>query len=373
MPWTPAVRRSLIFLAATFCGVVFIALGQPGLPEYFSYDARKIQAIAANENYVINDQNFESVAHLYRILNLDNDAVVAGVTTFLIYCTVCFIVLSRTAPSASPLYETAALLGTIFLGAVYLGQYTKDLLPALTYLPLVLSRTNALRWRLVFVLSAVVYAAFFREYWFLVLMLTLALWAVNRTRARAGLSTMVILAFWVGLSLALPALVGVDIGHYREVANSDRLASADATTAIPSFVPGDGPVEGVANVLASFVFLQVPVPLFLIGTVYHATLAILIGSLWFGFWRALVRGSGQGAQALRLAPIIVAFVAVQAVFEPDFGSALRHLTPLIPAMLFVMSTAAPDSEVNHAGAGGIGHSGSLGAHRRRSSIRERVG
>jgi hypothetical protein len=36
----------------------------------------------------------------------------------------------------------------------------------------------------------------------------------------------------------------------------------------------------------------------------------------------------------------VAFVATQALFEPDYGSALRHLTPVLPCMLLALGLFA---------------------------------
>jgi hypothetical protein len=49
---------------------------------------------------------------------------------------------------------------------------------------------------------------------------------------------------------------------------------------------------------------------------------------------------GLPLRAARASALLVAVVSVQAIFEPDFGSYLKHLTPLMPLFLTLVPLRA---------------------------------
>src|SRR5699024_6096102 len=51
----------------------------------------------------------------------------------------------------------------------------------------------------------------------------------------------------------------------------------------------------------------------------------------------------QGAMLRRGLALILALGAVQALFEPDYGSALRHFTPLMPLGIALIQSASAGS------------------------------
>jgi quinol-cytochrome oxidoreductase complex cytochrome b subunit len=98
--------------------------------------------------------------------------------------------------------------------------------------------------------------------------------------------------------------------------------------------------------------LLVPIQLFLSGNAFHILSGAMIAFLWItalaGILRAKhgpragaerdihapkKRDSNRSLRATRAAALLLAVVLVQAIFEPDFGSYLKHLTPLLPLFL----------------------------------------
>jgi 4-amino-4-deoxy-L-arabinose transferase-like glycosyltransferase len=83
--------------------------------------------------------------------------------------------------------------------------------------------------------------------------------------------------------------------------------------------------------------------LLLRGSSYYAVVAVLIAAVWIAAIACALRRSrrAEGDRvAMRCVLLALAFVTVQGVFEPDYGSALRHLSPLIPLIAFAVGRAA---------------------------------
>jgi hypothetical protein len=112
----------------------------------------------------------------------------------------------------------------------------------------------------------------------------------------------------------------------------------DAASVITPFVTWPEPLGGTSNVVLTWIALVIPVPLLLLGGAYYATLAAVIGFLWSTFIVAIRRfahsdTAQQGFLEGRSLSVVLAFVTTQALFEPDYGSVLRHLTPVLVLML----------------------------------------
>ena len=96
--------------------------------------------------------------------------------------------------------------------------------------------------------------------------------------------------------------------------------------------------------------LVLPVPLVLLGSPLYLVFAVGITLPWLVLAAGLARGPHRllaGAPpagdavttaALRSAALLVAYLTVQSFFEPDYGSYLRHLTPMLPLLLAVVLT-----------------------------------
>ncbi|WP_375400968.1 hypothetical protein [uncultured Amnibacterium sp.] len=343
-PSTPGtVIRGLSLFAALIAGVIFVLLRDVVLPARFSYDADGIQAIGQGKLHVV-DPAYQSVAAVYRTLGLVDDATAAALLGYLAAFAVLAVAGRRLLRPDAPLSATILFFGSVMLSAVYLGTYSKDVF----VLPIVLLAVlpgGRLRWPILTGLAVIAYALTFRTYWFVVLAMWLALQVVLSRRPRVIWVLVTMLLASVLLAAAIGVAVGQSADSFRATTNEGRLDSADAASAIVPFIGGGTLLTGMINMPLTLVSLLAPVPLVLKGGVYFLALAALLTAFWtrtgIGVHRSL-RAGPDPAERSRIA-LLLAFVLVQAVFEPDYGSALRHITPLLPIAVSLWSIAAPST------------------------------
>jgi hypothetical protein len=334
------------------------------LPAKFFYDGDRIRGIALGTASAFGDHSYQATGDLYRITGLAGKDLLVGIVGFAGLLLVVLIVRLRGTAAPRLTLEIATII-TLFLGGVYLSWYSKDpvVLPITALIALPSSRR--LRWDALAVLAMAAYAFEFRTYWALVA----ALYVVLRLLrvGRRGLRVTVLLALastFVAGTVLLVAL-GVDPDHFRSVVNSARVGSADAQSAIQPFLLDPEPWSGFVNVCLTLLALVVPLPLAGNGGLYYLALAVLIAFLWIVFGRSLRRYAvGRTAEipaaVSRSVALLVAYLAVQALFEPDYGSALRHITPLLPCLLVVLANP-PGRNPEHRGRPARSRAGSVGA------------
>jgi hypothetical protein len=208
----------------------------------------------------------------------------------------------------------------------------------LVVLVVLLSRSG---WRgeVAVIASICAYASFFRSYWFLILLIYLGLRVLTRnglTRARviAGVALVI-----VAVTVLSPLVLGTPIQDVREEINVGRLGSPEAQTAIwaPDF--GLGVAGDVLENITVLAGLVVPGDLLLQGSPEYVLYFVAIAVVWVLFARSVFVGSDRildgrpavqaDTQIVRAALLTVAFLTTQGFFEPDYGSYLRHLTPML--------------------------------------------
>lgn len=332
----------VVFLFSVVLGVFVVVFRDSLLPRRFFYDGEHIQQIALGFNSGLGDQSYVRVALVYRSLGLASHPLAAGLLGFglAVAAFLFFRISSTEAPGWQAIIVTPIALVTM---AVYLGFYSKDVfLIPIASLAVVASRRR--RWEVLTVAAMLAYALLFRTYWVLVALAYVAIRIAFRRRWKASSITVLIVSILVAFCLSIYYIVGVDPDHYRSMVNDARASSVDAASAILPLIPGENLAVGIVNVLATLILLVLPVPLLLIGSGYHAALFLGISALWGLFFHVAhrrrtgrfegdlkaggSRSMGRSATDRSIA-VVLALLTVQALFEPDYGSALRHLTPFL--------------------------------------------
>ncbi|ROR82421.1 hypothetical protein SAMN06295974_3316 [Plantibacter flavus] len=351
--WTPGVGRrerdrllvgGPLIVVVSLLALAWVAADQPGLPGHFANDEGTI--ISVNRGtFTEADSSFQLIAAVYRWMGLAERPTLAaliGVTSYLLVLTAA---LSHARLAAAEWLDWAIIICCVALAAVYHGGYTKDLLTVGAVLAIIAHRGRGLLAELVPVAAMLLYAEGFRTYWFLVAGLYLALRLALRARRGWTATLAVVIVLYAGLSVVFPLIVGVDLDHFRLTVNEYRSAES-VNTLIVQFFPGAGPVSGFVNSVLTFGSFIIPIPLMLRGGAIYLVVALVLLSVW-GTLIALIRSARlrapRGASVLtpfqnRLFAAIIAFLIVQSIFEPDYGSFLRHLTPmLIVAVCLILS------------------------------------
>lgn len=343
--WRRLAAFDLTLLVACAVGLLIVTYRSELLPAKFSYDGDKLAGLALQRRPGVEDQSYENVAWLYRVAGIADNPLLAGLVGFGFMVLVVVAIRLRAGTLPAPSWRSAFLAGLcLVLGAVYLGYFTKDLLVLAVVLPVVLLRRQRYAEPLILAVM-VAYGLVFRDYWLLVAVCYAALRVVTFWRLRLVVLLGGCACLLVALAIYLEYVADVPSDYYRWSVNEARQQSLDASSMIRPPFDIDGPLHGPLDLLGTFAFLAIPIPLALKASAYYISLAAMISVVWLTFFSTLRRpcwdvdrrtSSAVDVAFLRCICLVSAFLVVQSLFEPDYGSALRHLTPLLPAMLYAV-------------------------------------
>lgn len=324
-------------LIVCILSLAFVLVRDDVLPSRFFSDSAQIQSIAQGRLDAYGDVSYGLVAGIYRGLGLADLPQVAAAASFVLYIAVVFIAVLR---ARVPLNARGTILAgiSIVLGAIFLAAYTKDIFTAIVAcLALVLPRGKIGEVALLAAMAGYGYTT--RQYWLLIAVAYVYFRIIFRwCRRRLTLLGWCVLCI-VALGVAVWLMNGVSADWYRVSVNASRMGDVDARTIVLPALQGPEPMSGIVNVLVAWFGFLIPWPLLKIGGIYYVAVALFLGLLTvlvvhaFGWVRRLYVPTGT--QLERASAIILAFSCVQALFEPDFGSYLRHLVPIMPLIVYV--------------------------------------
>jgi hypothetical protein len=225
----------------------------------------------------------------------------------------------------------------LLLGSVFLGTYSKDA-PVLLVSAALVVLGRSLRAELLILALVIAYAGLFRTYWLLILVGFLCLRLLWRSWPRRIAWIVGPILLTIVFAVAVVVFLHQPADYFRSSVNVARTGDVDSRTMMHGFTALPEPLGGTTNVLLTFFTLFLPVPLLGFATSYYIAVFALFVVLWAVFWWKLLRAAPQRndpSGRFRAAAFLLALVSVQALFEPDYGSVLRHLTPLLPVLLLV--------------------------------------
>lgn len=338
-----AQLSTVAIMATVAVGFVVVYLRQSLLPAKFSYDGNRIRGISLGSMPSFGDKEYEGAANIYRTLGLAGHDTTASVVTFCTFVAAILLWRRRANVATNGMPQTVFACVAILLGAVYLGYYSKDVVSTVVVIGLACAPRSKTGEAAIVALMAI-YGLTLRTYWVLIACTYVGLRIAWRRWGKRGLISGSLAALLV-MCIAINVTQGVSPDHYRTISNIGRIGDPDAQSMLLPLVRGVGFTSGTINVFYALVTLVVPWPLAELGGIYHIADALLFIALWATFGRN-VRALGHeesGVAIVRALCFISAFITVQALFEPDYGSALRHLVSVMPAMLAVVGARTPNT------------------------------
>lgn len=322
-----------VYATALLLGSVLVFFRAQLLPARFSYDSIRIQAEAAGEYDGLTDHSFAAIASLYRVLGLAQAPDAVAWLSFIGVAAVVGLACKDYVNSTPSVIQVFLVFVALNLGAVYLATYSKDVV-VLAIALLCLSLRSHLIYEVVFVAALAGYGMLFREYWVLIAALYVGFRLLWRWMRNEWWLIGFALASIGAVGVSLYVFLGVEPDHFRETVNSTRSGSGDMSSAITRLIDQDGLAPGLVNVLATGILIAVPIPLLLIGSAYHLVVGVLVMLMWFGFFwsvRKTMRDESLRRAHVQVRGIclVLSVLVAQSLFEPDYGSALRHMTPLL--------------------------------------------
>ncbi|MBD7996070.1 hypothetical protein H9639_12245 [Arthrobacter sp. Sa2CUA1] len=326
-------------LVAGLLGLLLVIFRDKILPARFMGDEGTIQELARGLWSAEGDSSYTQVANFYRWMGLAENATLAGLFGFVLACMPYLLLIKEARALGTSFGIMVTSLSGVLLSAVYMGSYSKEVFLVPIVLALVVLKPGKLSLLLI-CLPMALYATYFRSYWFFVLtFFVLLAFILRKNISIKRLLLVTICGIAVG-SLLLSFILDVPADHFRQVVNVRRAVVGDVNTLIPRFIPSESIFSGPLNNIWTFIVLVVPIPLLLLFSGYYIVIFALLASIWGGFYLGVQRlknviNRTHGLRITRAIVFLSAFVMTQAFFEPDYGSALKHLTPFIPLFLMI--------------------------------------
>ncbi|MDN5684399.1 polysaccharide biosynthesis tyrosine autokinase, partial [Corynebacterium glyciniphilum] len=297
--------------------------------------------------------SYSVIAQFYTVLGMEDAPTAASVFGAVIGSTALGIVLVRVGGVHAGRISLVLALATPELIGLYQATYTKEILISLGMIVIVLMPVN-LAGEIVVVAALALLGTEYRTYWSVVAVIyvVLRLLLARRTtvsgrriaatpwrvlRILALLSALAGLAVWIG--------TGDPADYFRTAVNEGEARQAVTGSIIGRFIDLPEPFGGVVNVVLTTMFFIVPLPMAAKFSPYYLVIGLLFALVWISAVAAATataRAHGGDRHRVpvrdrrmmaRFAAVPLSFLVVQGLFEPDWGSALRHATPMVPLIV----------------------------------------
>lgn len=309
-------------------------------PEYFFTDQITISELIRLGAGFETGSSYSSIAAFYSLFGVHESSVALSLFSYAVIVVSFYYAIKSSGVYAVDYATGLLLVFFVTLSCVYMTVLSKDFVVALVFLPFLFLCRNGYKGIFVWVVVAVFYALWFRTYWFIFVAQFLFLLFVFRRGfgiSKLIFSALILLLAW---ALVFSVVLGVDLDVYRTLVNDSRLerGQENARTMIVPYLSGGGFFVSWLNTLITFVLLLLPLPLLLLLSPYYVFVFVCVGYMWWGICVSALKLSSRDLELQDSAclSLIFSFVLTQSLFEPDYGSYIRHLAPLFPIVTYIL-------------------------------------
>lgn len=314
------------------------ALAELFLPDRFFYDAYVIALDRHGEIGLRGSFPFSMWFYETTYLNRLPFAVIAIIQIPMLF----FLIYKIGIPSTFNRFTLRNVLAwlSLLILAFYLGMPSKEFITFIFSAAVVgvlhsgKHYVNTLVW---ISLLFVFFGWWFRPYFVLIPILAIGLEFISRIKVynRTALNIIGGLAIAVFLSLSYGVVSGEFMSQStREALNETRVNDPDAETAITSPIPTDSWGGEAFGIVYGFFTVNLPVnalkflgkPQVLAFIVWQL---LLIGFIIYYYSRCL-RSNYEWNRAILGFHLLISYMIIQGVFEPDLGSAIKHKMGVLP-------------------------------------------
>ena len=147
------------------------------------------------------------------------------------------------------------------------------------------------------------------------------------------------------VSAAFYEVFGYHLTEVRDRVNEYRSDSPDAITMIRNYLPSETVLHDLLNWLIAWFFILIPLPVL---RFFEAQYLVFFALMATTLYVTLRIRQGLVLQGMHLTPLVerrirgsitfmLAFTLVQGIFEPDYGSIVKHMTSLLPTLAYVLA------------------------------------
>jgi hypothetical protein len=314
------------------------------VPAQFSFDSAVInqqaqafddgKKLALTQVLMFKGGSYDLTGYIVHLLHLTNHPAIAGYITVIAVTACIFTIhfLNRKQPQSVLIILAECLI--IGLGTFFLGTFAKDSIIFIIF-TLVFLLVHRYKWADVIIVVSMLAMAEFRTYWGLVAIV----YILMRLITSDGISPIPLLTSIVSVSTAI-VIAGIvvlnrDFSTLRTSVNQyTEYSEFSRTRLMPLFENTSSFYASITNQLYNFFITFVPMRVFSMGGAYY----LFIGVLLIAVYWSIIYSARELSQPhlARIVATLASFITVQTLFEPDYGSQLRHIMPLLPLWIILL-------------------------------------
>lgn len=325
------------------CVLILIPLWHIILPKKYFYDSHTIKFFMSSASYLIPFDGYNTIALFYKSLGFENinNSHIQGVLVF----SLAFFFLIKNINLFQLNNKKFLFIFSIWLiiTSIYLGQLSKELLSIIIFSFLItISKIKNIIFIPLLILILGVSAYYFRLYYIIILGIVLLLYISSNFKNKK--IKFFIIMGGIFFAFLLATSKGIYLTDARTFVNIGRINSPDAQTIINNPLQNTSVFTDFFNALYVFLFLIFPIPIilklhikylvFAIWELMNIYIFIKILRFFNKKWLLPIQEKRKIKFSIYL---IIAFTLTQAIFEPDYGSFLKHQIDIIPAFLYLFS------------------------------------
>ena len=343
------VRKTVAALWLIGLAGLLLAIAAPSvLPERYYFDADTVRELLA-DRYAEGSESFLSTARAYRLMGFTAlwPEALAGPLSFALAFAAVALGARLAGATWHPAVFALLALWTVPI-AIFHGTYSKEVF-AIVAIGAMARIARGVPGVVLAAAIAMLYAVGFRTYWAVIVVL----WLVLVAGWRAGLGwparlALVALAI-LPLSLASEAFAGLWLSDGRTVVVEAREGDPDSATLFFNPWANTSPLTDLANAAVGWLRLVLPFHLLALGALQHVAFALFqfVNTAVFARVASVLPRPARGEAPtpedwLRAsaAAWCVAYTIVQGMFEPDFGSFVKHEANLVPMLMLLVAMPA---------------------------------
>jgi len=340
------VKFYLIVLTATITTVLRFNV----LPEKYFFDSNYIMSLMNHVNHFRFQETFNNTAYWSNFINIFNFSSLLQWNIFysLIFNPLLFFILKDVKiPSLPKLIWIYASIGLLNL---YTFQLSKEIFQFIVYMVIffVITKNNKNKFITITLCISILllWGFLFRIYFIIIaiysLMICILIHFYHTRKLRRGFIPLILIGVW--LSLFLLEYIAPHEYHIiltiHDKLNSHRIDSFYANTIIIDLIPNQGRLSlFMVNYIISIIRMLFPVELLfnfradVFLYIPFLTFQIMLSYFVFVALKSVLQGKALYKTEISLC-LYFGFLLGSALFEPDFGSWIKHENTLFP--LFIM-------------------------------------
>lgn len=317
------------------------------LPEKYFYDSNRILDLS-NGVASVTDKSYSFAAKFFKTINIFDFKTLNQWSYFIASISMILIVIVLSKNKKISLKNLLFVIASVALLNIYVFNISKDFIQFLFFfLIFIILKSNKLSNKKKLILSSLIFlleAYGFRIYYVLMSMIMITIYfiyekmingkKINKKKVLNILGLSLLLFF---IEVFMVQLISTDnynsISNARYISNASREASLDAVTIINDiFGRNTSFIKFILNYVINFVRMLIPIELITKGIKYIPFIFYQL-FITLTIFKTSTKLNDKNVMWLIT---VISFVMISVIFEPDFGSFIRHESALF-LILFEMN------------------------------------